>query len=196
MIYQGNIFNIMPLLHTDAYDLVIADPDYSFSLLKHHSLEYEARRISKNWVFIYGDKNGLLDSLDDGPSIYSKPDQLVIWEKDLSTKANTKNYYNHFEVLYIWGGGKFPKTTHWSQKGNVWHDKVDLFGVHKWRKPLDQMMKILRNHTEPGQTVLDLCAGSAPMRDACNYLGRWYVGIDIDYKWCDRQWSFKKSVIK
>lgn len=52
-------------------------------------------------------------------------------------------------------------------------------GEHS-RKPVDWLRNMLRAWTDPGDLVLDLWAGLAPMAVACRMEGRRYVGAEID----------------
>ena len=47
-------------------------------------------------------------------------------------------------------------------------------------KPLDWLRAIVRAWTSPGDLVLDLYAGLAPMARACLLEGRRYVGAEVD----------------
>lgn len=52
-------------------------------------------------------------------------------------------------------------------------------GAHS-EKPLEWLRAMLRAWTSPGDLVLDLYAGRAPMARACRLEGRRYVGAEID----------------
>lgn len=49
---------------------------------------------------------------------------------------------------------------------------------HPTQKPLDLMRYMIRTYTNPGQTVLDFCAGSGTTGRACAAEGREFVGIE------------------
>lgn len=49
-------------------------------------------------------------------------------------------------------------------------------------KPLDWLRAMVRAWTQPGDLVVDLYAGLAPMARACLLEGRRYIGAEIDHK--------------
>ena len=52
-------------------------------------------------------------------------------------------------------------------------------GIHS-EKPVEWLRQMVRAWTKPGDLVLDLYAGMAPMARACALEGRRYVGAEID----------------
>jgi adenine-specific DNA-methyltransferase len=57
-------------------------------------------------------------------------------------------------------------------------------GRHPCEKPVDLMEHIIRTSTRPGAVVLDPFAGSGSTGVACRNLGRDFIGIEKDPKWC------------
>lgn len=57
--------------------------------------------------------------------------------------------------------------------------------LHETEKPVELMAKLIRNSSQPGQTVLDPFCGSGPTLEAAKRLGRLAIGIDIDEKYCE-----------
>jgi len=58
-------------------------------------------------------------------------------------------------------------------------------GKHPCEKPLEMMRHIIRTSSREGGVVLDCFAGSGTTLLAARNLGRHYVGIDIEQKWCE-----------
>lgn len=50
---------------------------------------------------------------------------------------------------------------------------------HPTQKPIALMQYMVRTYTNPGDTVLDFCAGSGTTGRACSVEGRKFVGIDL-----------------
>jgi adenine-specific DNA-methyltransferase len=72
---------------------------------------------------------------------------------------------------------------------DVWSFKtVSTYpGKHPCEKPLDLMRHIVAASSRPGGVVLDCFCGSGSTLEAAASLGRQYIGIDADEKWCE--WS-------
>ena len=58
-------------------------------------------------------------------------------------------------------------------------------GKHPCEKPLDMMRHIVAASSKPGALVLDCFAGSGSTGEAAVSLGRRFVGIEMDGKWCE-----------
>lgn len=109
-----------------------------------------------------------------------------------------------------WGaettGGAWLKTSHWcgssgvgyhwrgqtepvavftrgacgrASEGTLKNGHASISGPHS-EKPLDWLRAWVRAWTDPGDLVLDLYAGLAPMARACLLEGRRYVGAELD----------------
>ena len=56
--------------------------------------------------------------------------------------------------------------------------------LHPTQKPVALMRWILDRNTEPGDLVLDPYMGSGPVARACADLGRSYIGVEIEERYC------------
>jgi len=87
-------------------------------------------------------------------------------------------------VGYHWRGRSEPVAVF--VRGAPGRPSCDLKNSHHGamtdhsEKPLDWLRAIVRAWTEPGDLVLDLYAGLAPLARACLLEGRRYVGAEID----------------
>lgn len=68
----------------------------------------------------------------------------------------------------------------WTDHGirDVWREKVDN-SDHVHRKPHDLQKRIIRTVTKRGDLVVDPCAGSFSVFEACRETGRKFLGCDI-----------------
>jgi site-specific DNA-methyltransferase (adenine-specific) len=57
--------------------------------------------------------------------------------------------------------------------------------LHPTQKPVGLMRWIVQNWTEPGQLVLDPYMGSGPVAEACRDLGRRYIGVELEERYCE-----------
>lgn len=54
--------------------------------------------------------------------------------------------------------------------------------IHPTQKPVDLMRYLVRTYSNPGDTVLDCCMGSASTGHACVLEGRQFIGVEKDAK--------------
>lgn len=57
--------------------------------------------------------------------------------------------------------------------------------LHPTQKPLGLMAYLIRTYTDPGETVLDNCAGSGSTLIAARRQGRKAIGIELDEAYCE-----------
>jgi hypothetical protein len=80
---------------------------------------------------------------------------------------------------------------HWNGPGGLTHfSRRSLRGddKHPTEKPLDLMLDLVSWFSDPGETVIDPCAGAGTTALACQLLGRECIAIELDEldeKWCD-----------
>lgn len=95
-------------------------------------------------------------------------------------------------------GGMKPVQKHWNGPGNIMPNvSRELLapltdralrgaGKHPTEKRLSQLLELVSWFSDPGEAVIDLCAGSGSTGVACRLLGRDFVGIEIDAEWAER----------
>lgn len=80
-------------------------------------------------------------------------------------------------------GGKMR----WNGGGNqaFWSTTIcrDPRRIHPTKKPLDLMLRLIRDFTTEGDIVLDVCSGEGTTGEACVKLGRRFIGCEIDPKY-------------
>lgn len=101
-------------------------------------------------------------------------------------KAYTKNHKNRDNTVY--GKYKSCKTVN---KGERFPQDVITFGrdkekFHPTQKPVKLFEYIIKTYTDPGDLVLDNCAGSGTTGVACSNLGRDCIMIEKDPGYCEK----------
>lgn len=100
----------------------------------------------------------------------------------LTKKADTP--YNKNTTHGVSAVGNYPKSIITFSKPN------DRERIHPTQKPVDLCEYLIKTYTNPGELVLDNCAGSGTTAVACKQTGRRYLCIekDRDYwlKACER----------
>lgn len=61
-------------------------------------------------------------------------------------------------------------------------DSKEIPRIHPTQKPVGLLKELIRINTDPGDVVIDLCAGSGSTARACQELNRDFYGFEIDVK--------------
>lgn len=141
----------------------------------------------QRWSLIYSDVEGLSTWREAGQRANARYIRTLAWVR-WSMPSLCKWPPQGFETIALfWGSQKGRKS--WNGPGNLTHLNHKCLrgeGKHKAEKPLDQMLDLVTWFTNPGDRVLDPCAGSGTVGLACKLLGRDYVGYEIDPEWALR----------
>lgn len=142
----------------------------------------------KRWSIIYSDIEGLGDWRTDCAIAGATYIRAMPWVRWSMPQLSGDRPPQGFElVTAYWGSQKGRKS--WNGPGSLTHlDHKALRGEgkHRAEKPLDQALDLVAWFTNPGEKVLDPCAGSGVIGLACKILGRDYVGYEIDPVWAEK----------
>lgn len=142
----------------------------------------------KKWSLIYSDVEGLSNwktACESLGGTYIRPMAWVRWSMPQLSGDRAPQGFEL--VTSYWGNQKGRK--HWSGPGNLTHLSHKCLrgeGKHKTEKPLDQLLDLVNWFTDPGDKILDPCAGSGTTGLACKILGREFVGYEINKEWTDK----------
>ncbi len=168
---QGDAFEILSTLGTGSFDLVLTDPPYNFKREQIIWLSHHFDRITKSASIVFcPPENQWLGY----PSIY------YFWQKSISTKNTSKRPSRFMEMILVFGDYKWNTGRHWSQYTNVFNDLVDDSKIHPFRKPPSLIERLILNHSDPGDEILDPFAGSHVVSQVANRLGRYCTSIEIE----------------
>lgn len=109
---------------------------------------------------------------------------VLTWDKVRMGMGSRTRRRSEFLVILQ----KFPKSTKsWKDKGipDVWCEAiVNPRSNHTHKKPIRLLSALIRSVTKPGEWILDPCAGSFAVLDACQMVGdRHFIGCDISPKY-------------
>ena len=109
-----------------------------------------------------------------------KPDQYLFWAKPISTK-NTKRSYSRFvEMIFQYQGkNRWNNCYHWSNYANIFTDRADSTTAHRFRKPLALIRRLMLNHSNENDTILDPFFGSAVVAEVAKLYNRNFIGCEI-----------------
>lgn len=155
------------------FDLIITDPPYDFYEEQKKYIHTQLLRLSKGIVIVFcpPENQWILPA-----------DQYLFWEKPISTKNTSKSYSRFVEMILLYGRGVWNTERHWSQYTNVFKDLVDDIRYHSFRKPPSLIERLLLNHSNPGDVVLDPFCGSGVVVQVAKRNGRSCLGIEKDPK--------------
>jgi DNA modification methylase len=113
--------------------------------------------------------------------------ETLIWVKDSFALGHSDYHFRHEPIFY----GYKPGEGRWGRGGQGWYgdDAQDsIFEVPKPRrndkhptsKPVDLIVRMLKNSTQPGDRVYEPFAGSGSTLIACQTLGRKCCALEID----------------
>lgn len=105
----------------------------------------------------------------------------VVWDK---RDGKAPNNFSDCELAWCSPGGPARVIRH------LWdgaHKASEQFEsrVHPTQKPVALMARLVNDHSEPGQLVLDPYMGSGTTLRAAKDLGRRAIGIEIEERYCE-----------
>ena len=160
---EMNAFKLLPTLDDKSVDLVLTDPPYDYSDAEKKFLHTQFKRVSRHGVLVF--------SPPENQWIHPA-DRYLFWIKPISTKNTSRRYSRFVEMIFLYGDSKWITGRHWSQYTNVFTDLVDDAKKHPFRKPPSLIERLILNHTEEGDLILDPFAGSGVVGEVGERLGR------------------------
>jgi DNA modification methylase len=212
IIVHGDCAALLQPKRASHFDVMITDPPYSEHVhrnatsqspgrgarkrdmgfasltedLLHRICDYAAA--VRRWSVVYSDVEGhsaWREVMQEAGATYIRPMAWVRWS--MPQLSGDRPPQGFELVTCYWGAGKGRKS--WNGPGNLTHLAHKCLrgeGKHKAEKPLDQCLDLVSWFSEPGERVLDPCAGHGTIGLACRILGREYEGWEIDSEWTDK----------
>lgn len=161
------------------FDFALSDPLYD-NAPHINAAVAESIRLSKGASALFMFAEDLCD-------LKVKPDQVLFWVKPISTKNTARRYSRFVEVVAIFNieKGYFNSDAFWASKSGVFTDSLASKPIHPFEKPRSLIEKLIGNHTRPGESVIDLCAGSGTTLAVAKEMGRSAVGFEQAPQYCD-----------
>jgi site-specific DNA-methyltransferase (adenine-specific) len=203
----GDCIEVLPTL--DRVDHVITDPPYEdeihtsrarFGRTDGHSkpkvlgfdginairpqVAQQLVHASAGWALIFTLAEGVRAWRDDLQAAGAKWGQTLFWIKpDAMPKMNGQGPARGAEcIATVWCGRGYRSWNGGGKRGVYTHlvNPPNRDGRHPAEKPLALMAELVRDFTQPGQTVLDPFMGSGTTGVACIKSGRRFIGIERD----------------
>jgi len=166
----GDNKEIIWKLPDKSIDLILTDPPYNFDESIKQLYHSQFQKLCRGAIIIFSppENQWILPA-----------DQYLFWIKPISTKNTSKSYSRFVEMIFVYGRNKWNCKRHWSQYTNVFVDLVDDSSLHPYRKPPSLIKRLILNHTDEGDIILDPFAGSFVVADIAEKLDRQYIAIEI-----------------
>ena len=199
--------DVKKLMGTDIADMVFTDPPYGVSYvgktkealtIENDSMDEAGAR--ELWEKAYThlrnflkEGGGIYVTVPPGPlnSVFVKVmhdlgdlRQQMVWVKDRFVMGRSDYHYRHEPILYGWkSGGKHCFYADRDQD-TVWEIKRPSTNAeHPTMKPIELMVKAIRNSSQVGEIVFDGFGGSGSTLIACEQTGRKARTIEYDEKY-------------
>lgn len=222
-IYNKDCYKFLPKISDKSVDLVIIDPPYEheyhgggqasrakdYSRLKentdfmntgfdHELIFNELVRICKvpNIVCFCSNKQvvKLMGWFED----HNLNPTLTTWKKSNACPLGNGKYISDIEFAIFARGKKSP----WNSKApssikykcKVYPFVAGKKKIHPAEKPLNLIKEYVELHSLEGDTVLDCFMGGGTTAVACKELGRNFIGIEIEKKYCEATIERLKNV--
>ena len=199
--------NIELLLNGNEADMVFTDPPYNVNYeggtKKRDKIEND--KLDNFYEFLLDSFKILYKSIKKGGSIYVchadlervnftksftesgfKLSSVIIWAKNNSTFGRQDYFWKHEPILYGWNKeashkwyGDFKQDTIWSI------DRPSKNIDHPTMKPIDLIVKAIKNSSKNKQIILDTFLGSGSTLIACEKTKRVCYGMELDPHYCD-----------
>jgi len=169
--YSEDSFDLLIKFPRKSVDLVLTDPPYNFTKEEKRFIHGQFLRICKGTVIVFSPPK----------SQWILPaDQYLFWIKPISTKNTSKRYSSFVEMIFVYSQGVWNTGRHWSQYTNVFMDLVDDAKLHPHRKPPSLIERLILNHSNKGDMILDPFSGSGVVKDMAMRHGRECIYNDIE----------------
>jgi len=110
----------------------------------------------------------------------------LVWVKDMFVMGRADYHYRHEAILYGWTPGAAHQEPPDRKQDSVWEiPRPKRSEEHPTMKPLELIIRAIRNSTSKGQIVLDPFGGSGSTLIAAEQTGRKARLIELDPKYCD-----------
>ncbi len=154
-----------------SFQMIITDPPYEMSEQNKEIYHNTFQILCKGTIVVF---------MPPENSWILPANQYLFWEKPISTKNTSKSYSRFVEIMFLYEmeNHKWNCDRHWSQYTNVFKDLVDDTKLHPYRKPPSLIERLILNHTDKDDWILDPFAGSFVVYDVAMRLGRNCTAID------------------
>tara|TARA_Y100000310_G_scaffold241651_1_gene245688 strand:+ start:2592 stop:3164 length:573 start_codon:yes stop_codon:yes gene_type:complete len=171
-VYKKDGLKFLKQIPTNFVNLVLTDPPYDLDDSTKKAIHKQFLRVCKGSVIVFSPPEN---------QWIQPADEYLFWVRPSITKYTIRGYSRFVEMVFVYGKSKIWNCNkHWSNYTNVFMDIVDDAKQHPHRKPISLITRLLLNHSNPGNIVLDVFAGSGTVLEVAKLYKRRYVGCEHD----------------
>ena len=111
---------------------------------------------------------------------------MIVWVKNNHVLGRCDYNYKHEPILYGWKENSTHKFYGGSSEQSVWEiDKPLKSDLHPTMKPVNLIVRAIKNSSENDDIIIDYCLGSGTTMIAAQQTGRRCYAMEIDPHYCD-----------
>lgn len=175
-IYKTDALEYVRTIEDQSINLVIIDPPYGLLSIGYKKvLHRELERVCSGQIIVYGTLSPKSRETWIG---IDKTTAVYPWIKPETTKAPKLFPSNYWEIIMMFKERRMEEGLHNTQYSGIFSGRV-VSKEHPWKKPIEDIERLIRLFTKEGDTVLDCFAGSGTVGEACERLNRIAYLCDI-----------------
>jgi len=197
----GDCLEVMKDIPDGSVDAVITDPPYgvawksnwnggNFNKIVNDEKPYTSwiKLIKCNFIYCFSKWKTMQTYVEEIEKYFTVKD-VLIWDKLSHGAGDLKSYAPTYEmIIYAKKNGcdlMFKKRKqnilhYWRVNGGATGASTNNLLCHPAQKPVELIEDIIRDCTNPGDTILDPFMGSGTTGVACHLTGRNFIGVEID----------------
>ncbi len=207
LLYKGDCLEILEKIPNNSIDFILTDPPYgiNFSNSKKIKIKNDSRMDAINifkqfveesarilkpggccCVFCFsGGRNPIFPIWIQTMQEHLEYKSTVVWDKQI---IGLGTHYRHIYDFILVGKKKGNKCK-WNggqNKSNIVHERriIPNSNNHPTPKPVELMKYFINLHSNTGDIILDPFAGGGSTLQAAIELGRKYIGIELENRYC------------
>jgi len=210
-VIQGDSLEVMQGIPDGSIDLVVTDPPYFGDYKTRHRKDKshnfckpiendkgcdkqilidfipQAFRVMKDNSAMYMFCNSIhIDFFKIEVEKYFTIKNIIVWIKNNLTAGDLKGAFGRqYEFIILANKGR--KEINGKRWSDCWEFNRVSGGkqLHQNEKPIDLINRCILSHSSPSDVVLDGFMGSGTTCVAAKQLGRHYIGIELEEKYCE-----------
>jgi len=144
----------------------------------------ESMKPGASYYIFHADSEGR--NFRDAATVIGKVRECLIWVKNALVLGRQDYQWRHEPCLYGWKeGSSHAWYSDRKQSTILEFDRPSRNADHPTMKPVPLFAYLMKNSTKPGDSVLDLFAGSGTTLVCCEQLGRKCYTMELDPHYCD-----------
>jgi len=157
-------------------------PQMDFETVQKFFKEFSRVLMPSGYIFLWVDKFHLVEGVQSWFKDFPEYEcvDMIVWNKGKIGMGYRTRRKSEFLVIIQKAPKKAKATWTIHNIPDVWDEKVEN-RIHAHQKPLSLQKTLIEATTNEGDYILDVCAGSYSVFEACKQTNRNFIGGDIEY---------------